>query len=198
MGNLLNTDFFKIKTNNISPEKGKILISEPFSQDAYFKRSIVLLTEYSSEGAMGFILNKPVDIKLNEALDNFPVFDASVSLGGPVNTDRIFFIHTLNEEILPGSLNIFDDVYWAGNFNKLRKFILDKKIDKTRIRFFLGYSGWSAGQLENELKNNYWLVSDIDKNLLFETNSDIWREAIQNLDEQYKIWLNFPENPVHN
>jgi putative transcriptional regulator len=198
MGKELNTDFFKIKSNNVLPEKGKILISEPFSQDLYFKRSIVLLTEYSSDGAMGFILNKPVDIKLNEALDNFPKFDASVSLGGPVNTDRVFFLHTLNEKMLQGSINIYDDIYWAGNFHKLKNYITEGKIDKSKIRFFLGYSGWSAGQLENEIKNNFWLVSDIDKNLLFETNTDIWKEALQTLDEEYKMWLNFPENPIHN
>jgi len=194
----LNIDFFGIKTNNEIPEKGKVLISEPFSQDMYFKRSIVLLAECNEDGAIGFILNKPIDIKLNDVISNFPKFDTNVSLGGPVNADRIFFIHTLGSEILPGSIKIFEDIYWGGDFFKVKDFIKKGLINKSQIRFFLGYSGWSQGQLDNELKNNYWLVSNIKDNQVFDIYSDIWKQSVENLDEQYKIWLNFPENPAHN
>ncbi len=194
----LNIDFFRIKTNNVLPEKGKILISEPFSQDMYFKRSIVLLTECNEDGAMGFILNKPLDIKLNEVIDNFPKCDSKVSLGGPVNSDRIFFLHTVGEELLPGSINIFDNIFWGGDFFKVKDLLRKGTITKNQIRFFLGYSGWSPGQLNEELKNNYWLVGSIPDNQVFDIYSDIWKQAVEKLDAKYKIWLNFPENPIHN
>ncbi len=78
----LHYDFFQTD-NNLLPQKGRILISEPFLMDNYFKRSIVLITEYSAEGTVGFVLNKPVNMKVNEIMSDFPPIDAIVALGGP-------------------------------------------------------------------------------------------------------------------
>ena len=63
-------DFFKIETNNITPYKGSILIAEPFLNDIYFKRSIVFLTEHNSDGSVGFVLNKPVNLALRSRLES--------------------------------------------------------------------------------------------------------------------------------
>lgn len=197
MDNLLNTDYFKIKSNNYKPQKGKILISEPLSDDVFFKRSIVLLTEYSDDGAVGFILNKPINVKLSEAIEKFPFDDDFFSIGGPVEQDKIFFIHNIDEKILPGSMPIFENIKWGGDFFKLKELIISKIVDVKDVRFFLGYSGWTSGQLENEIKNHYWIVHNINKNLVFNTNDDIWREIIKELGD-YKNWLNIPENPVLN
>ena len=90
-----NLDIFKIKTNNIPPQKGRILIAEPFLNGEYFSRSVVLLVAYSDKGAVGFILNKKIDFSLQEVFVDFPKFDANVFLGGPVSADSIFFIHRL-------------------------------------------------------------------------------------------------------
>ncbi|MCD4737049.1 MAG: YqgE/AlgH family protein, partial [Bacteroidales bacterium] len=92
------TDFSKIlniKTNDTEPTKGKILISEPFLTDYYFKRSVVLLAEHNEDGSFGLILNKPVNLEFNDILKNFPTFHGQMFLGGPVKTDSLFFIHTL-------------------------------------------------------------------------------------------------------
>ncbi len=98
-------DILKIKTNDIKPAKGKILISEPFLIDYYFKRSVVLLAEHNEEGTFGLIINKPVDIALSDVLHDFPEFDSPVYLGGPVKTDSLYFIHTLGDR-LENSLEI--------------------------------------------------------------------------------------------
>ena len=77
------------------PVQGSLLISEPFLLDSYFKRTVVLLSEHDSKGTLGFILNKPTDVKLNDAVEDFPEFDAPLYFGGPVETDTLFYIHTV-------------------------------------------------------------------------------------------------------
>jgi putative transcriptional regulator len=71
----IHYDFFQTE-NTLLPQKGRILISEPFLMDNYFKRSIVLITEHSDEGTVGFVLNKPVNMKVNEIVSDFPEIEA--------------------------------------------------------------------------------------------------------------------------
>src|SRR3990167_6862101 len=85
------------------PQAGKLLLSEPFLEDPNFKRSVILLTEHNENGTVGFILNKPSNYKLNEALQNFPAFDAPLFMGGPVQTDTLHFLHKLGNK-LEGSI----------------------------------------------------------------------------------------------
>ena len=106
-------DIMKIKTNNIKPGRGKILISEPLLMDYYFKRSVVLLAEHNDEGSFGVIMNKPLAVKLNEVVKDFPEFDSEIYLGGPVQSDSLFFIHTLGDKI-EGSQEIIEGIYWGG------------------------------------------------------------------------------------
>ena len=82
-------DIIKIRTNNLKPTKGRILISEPFLVDYYFKRSVVLLAEHNDEGSFGLIINKPVDMHLGDVLHDFPDFNAPIYLGGPVKTENL-------------------------------------------------------------------------------------------------------------
>jgi len=194
----LNFDYFKVETNNIPPEKGKILISEPFNNDIYFRKSVILLTEYNSKGSIGLVLNKQIDISFNELINEVKNFKTPISIGGPVDNDRLFYIHSLNEKILPHSVKVSDKIYWGGDFRVLRKLINDELILPSQIRFYLGYSGWTQGQLDDELKKNLWLVSDINSSEIFEFDGDLWREKVSQLDEKYSIWNNFPESPTLN
>ena len=86
----LDFNFFDPE-NTLAPSKGKILISEPFLQDNYFKRSIVFLTEHTVEGSVGFVLNKPVNLHADEVINDFPKTDALLTLGGPVNTNTLHY-----------------------------------------------------------------------------------------------------------
>ena len=74
---------------------GSLLISEPLQADSFFKRSVVLVSEHDLKGTLGFILNKLTDVKLNDAVEDFPAFDAPLYFGGPVDTDTLFYIHTV-------------------------------------------------------------------------------------------------------
>jgi len=193
-----NLDIFKIKTNNVAPQKGRILIAEPFLSGNYFNRSVVLLVAYSEKGAVGFILNKKVEFPINEAFPDFPDFDTEVYLGGPVATDSIYFIHRLGDRI-PGSIHVIDNLYWGGDFEAIKREISLGTIDPSEIRFFLGYSGWDAGQLEEELKDDSWLVTDVDQeSVMGEMDPNSWFSFVKKAGDQYSVWKNFPENPSMN
>ena len=193
-----NLDIFKIKTNNIAPKKGRILIAEPFLSGNYFNRSVVLLVAHSEKGAVGFILNKRVDFPIHDIFSDFPEFDAKVYLGGPVSTDSIYFIHKLGNQ-LPGSIQVLDNLYWGGDFEELKRLVKLGVIKSSDIRFFLGYSGWDSGQLERELKEDSWLVTDVDEEIVMrELNQASWVDFVKKAGNRYTIWEHFPENPAMN
>ncbi len=193
----LDLDIFKIQSNNISPQRGRILIAEPFLPGSYFNRAIVLLVEYSDEGAVGFILNKPVDFPINNFYEEFPDFDAKVYVGGPVNPDYLYFVHTLGERI-PGSIKVMHNLYWGGSFDVLKELVRDKKITASDVRFFLGYSGWTSGQLEEEIEEDSWLIAPIKVSHVMQSPDHFWIEAVKSLGGKYRLWENFPENPTMN
>lgn len=191
-------DILKIKTNDIKPAKGKILISEPFLSDYYFKRSVVLLAEHNEEGTFGLIINKPVDLILNDILHDFPEFDATVYLGGPVKTDSLYFIHTLGDR-LENSLEILHGLYWGGDIELVKELIKLGKISPNEIKFFIGYSGWVSKQLEAELARNSWLVANIKANQVMNSDPNkLWDESLKKLGGDYAYWTNFPSDPVMN
>lgn len=190
----LNFDFFDISGNQIA-ESGKILISEPFLEDSYFKRSVVYLTEHNESASIGFVLNKALDMKVNEVIDDFPDVDFHVSLGGPVSTNSIHYLHTLGD-LVPESILVNDGIFWGGDFEALKNLILAGQVKKSQLRFFLGYSGWGEHQLQDELKVNAWLVGDIKSDLVMRGGSaEFWTEILSGFEDKYRAWANFPDHP---
>ena len=193
-----NLDIFRIQTNNVEPKKGRILIAEPFLPGSYFNRSVILLVSYSDKGAVGFILNKKVDVAIHDVLPGFPDFEVDVYLGGPVATDSIYFIHKLGKK-LPGSIHVIGDLYWGGDFEALKQLVLNNSINPADIRFFVGYSGWDAGQLEREIKEDSWLVNDVDPDTVMrDLQQESWADFVKKVGSRYTVWENFPENPAMN
>lgn len=197
MGMYLDFDFLNIDHENLIPKQGRVLISEPLLSDTYFKRSVVIVTEYSEQGAVGFVLNKPIDIPLNDVLDDFPNFDAKVYIGGPVEKDTIHFLHTLGE-VVPNSVHVIDNIYWGGDFDTLKDLVAVGIVKSDQVRFFLGYSGWNPKQLDEEIENNAWLVTEMDSEKIMLANKNIWKQTLDELGRKYKVWSNFPENPAMN
>jgi len=195
----LSNNIFKIETNHVAPRKGRVLISEPFLPGSYFNRSVVFLVAHSDKGAVGFILNKKVNYSFNEVVGDFPDFNAEVSLGGPVSTDSIYFIHSLGADF-PGSIHVTDNLYWGGDFEELKRRINLGLIHHGQVRFFLGYSGWDGGQLEEELNENSWLVSEIEQEnvMNYPRQKQMWVDVVKELGGKYTLWENFPENPSLN
>lgn len=192
----LKLDYFKIEYNNVAPAKGKILISEPFLQDAYFNRSVVLITS-DQEGFVGFVLNKFAEFSVHETVKGFPEFNAKISIGGPVRVDTIHFIHTLGEAI-PESVPLIDNLWWGGDFEHLRKLVAEGFVSENQVRFFLGYSGWDSQQLERELVENSWLVADLNAETIMNSEQNIWKQTLDGLGSKYRLWSEFPENPTLN
>lgn len=193
----IHYDFFQTE-NTLLPQKGRILISEPFLMDNYFKRSIVLITEHNEDGTVGFVLNKPINMKVNEIMSDFPPINTVVSLGGPVQTNTLQYLHTLGD-IIPGSIKVMDTIYWGGEYEVIKRLLESGSLTNENIRFFLGYSGWQSNQLEDELNDNAWVVADIHSHEIMTPMSKyFWNKTLHRLGKKFQMWSNFPENPQMN
>jgi putative transcriptional regulator len=166
-------------------------------RDFYFRQSVILLAEHNKEGSFGIIINKPIEARLHEILKDFPDIDMPVYLGGPVNTDSLFFIHT--KENVDKSLKIIDGLYWGGNIETIREMMELKMIGSHEIRFFIGYSGWSANQLEREISEKSWVLSHTTvEEMIGSKPEELWPGYLKSMGSDYAIWANFPADPSFN
>ncbi|MBL4707603.1 MAG: YqgE/AlgH family protein [Flavobacteriales bacterium] len=181
--------------NTLKPNKGNILVAEPFMQDDYFKRSVVYICENNADGTVGFILNEQLDLKLSEVITEELSFDAQLYLGGPVEARSLFFIHRCPD--LRDSIQITEGIYWSGDFEMLKELIILEKVSIDELRFFLGYSGWDEQQLKDELKKESWLIGKIMEKDLFNVNSsnDLWKTTLQQMGKEQALLSTFPDNP---
>jgi len=179
--------------------KGLLLVAEPsIIGDLSFNRSVILLADHNSEGSVGFILNKPLGYSIQDLIPeikaNFKIYN-----GGPVEQDNLYFIHNI-PDLIPNSIEISNGIYWGGDFESTKDLINEGKIKKNNIRFFLGYTGWDAQQLENEMAANSWIVSKngYENKIIGKSTTHFWKEKILELGGDYVIWSNAPENPILN
>ncbi len=180
-------------------KKGALLIAEPsIMGDLSFNRSVVLLADHNEEGSVGFILNKPLEYTIQDLIpeihSKFKIYN-----GGPVEQDNLYFIHTV-PELIPNSIEISNGIFWGGDFDSIKELINDGKISRNNIRFFLGYTGWEAGQLEREMTANSWILSRniYESKIIAKSTTNFWKEKIVELGGDYLIWSNAPENPILN
>ncbi|AOW19550.1 YqgE/AlgH family protein [Urechidicola croceus] len=181
----------------LEPTKGRLLVAEPsILNDRSFNRSVVLLTEHNNTGSIGFIMNKPMKYKMNDLVPeidcDFPVYN-----GGPVSKENLYFIHNI-PHLIPDSVKIASGIYWGGNFDSVSKLLKAKVITRRDIRFFLGYSGWEANQLTEELIEDTWLVVENSYSNILTTNASMWKNKLMQLGGEYQIWANAPKNPSLN
>ena len=180
-------------------QKGQLLIAEPsIIGDLSFNRSVILLADHNEEGSVGFILNKPLEYTINDLI---PDIESSFIIynGGPVEQDNLYFIHTI-PELITNSIEISNGIFWGGDFELTKNLINEGKINKEDIRFFLGYTGWSSNQLEEELQANSWIIfsNTYVSSILKKSSKQFWKEKIIELGGEYIIWSNAPENPILN
>ena len=195
----INTDIFRIETNHVIPAQGKVLISEPFLCDQMFGRSVILLIDHTEEGTMGLVLNKPLSLKLNDVLhDCYCPDDIPLYQGGPLSTDTLFYLHTLED--IPDALPIAKGFYLNGDFNAIKAYIQSGNEIRGKIRFFLGYSGWGYEQLQREISENTWMVGTENITTLMNepAGRNMWQHALGKLGDKYKMWARFPQIPTMN
>ncbi|HRN95370.1 MAG: YqgE/AlgH family protein [Chitinophagales bacterium] len=184
------------KDKQITP--GKLLLSEPFMLDENFSRTVVLVCEHDMEnGTMGLILNKPVKIRLNEIVPTLPPFAGKIYLGGPVGTDTMQFVHRLGEKI-EGSVELADGLFWGGSFEQIKLLIENNNVKPDDIAFYIGYSGWGAEQIQDEMKSSSWIISQAKASYIFNYQDNIWREALKEMGGIYATMAGYPENPILN
>ncbi|HPE99982.1 MAG TPA: YqgE/AlgH family protein [Bacteroidales bacterium] len=189
---------FEIKSNAVAPATGRVLISEPLLQDFYFRRSAVLLVDHGNDGSFGVIINKPIKTNISEIMPDLGDFDAPLYIGGPVDPKSIFFIHS-HGDIIEGSEHIGDNLFWGGRITSVVDNILAGNISPDTIRFFLGYSGWDANQLEEELKKNAWAVTVPKLNELIQMKPElVWSGLVKELGDEYHFWTHLPADPQFN
>ncbi len=195
----IENEFFVKLGFSFSPDqlaKGKVLISEPFLGDPNFNRSVILLTEYArGEGAFGLVINKPTELYMDDIIEGFPTHTFPFHYGGPVNPENLFFIHTLGktvdeaQEVLPG-------LFWSGDFDQISTIVKGGTLNDGHVKFFGGYSGWGADQLENELKERSWIICDLTVNDIMENSpEEMWRSSLRALGKKFSIMADFPEDP---
>ena len=186
-----------MEKRRIKPKQGSILISEPSLRDFYFRQSVILLAEHNEEGTFGVIINKPIEARLKDIIRGFSFYTMPVYLGGPVKTDSIFFIHTRDD--IEQSLPIMQGLYWGGDLDAIREMLRSKVMSPREIRFFVGYSGWSPNQLDRELKEKSWVLSQTTvKEIINDHPEKLWSNYLKNMGKDYAIWANFPADPTFN
>jgi len=182
----------------IEPGPGILLIADPFLKDPNFLRTVVLLCEHNEEGSFGFVMNRPYGSTLDELIPDMQEFPLPVYYGGPVQMDTIHFIHQYPEEI-PGGQEILDGVFWGGDFGSAMQLVRSGRADNLKIRFFIGYSGWSDGQLGEEIKEKSWLSVAATRKLVFTENvRNIWQDALKHLGGDYEMMIHYPIDPQLN
>ncbi len=188
-----------MKEKKQKPASGKLLISEPALRDFYFGRSVVLLVEHNpEEGSIGLILNKPIHLKLNQVVKEFPDNEFPLFLGGPVHPERLFYVHTLGEKV-PGSIEIIPGLFWGGEIDKLMELIKLQLVTPEEVRFFIGYSGWEPQQLEREMVEKSWVVTQCSlETVLARYPEKLWSNMLKEMGNDYAIWANFPSDPILN
>lgn len=181
------------------PQRGSLLLSEPFLEDPYFGRKAVLICEISERGTFGFVLNNFVDVDLHALAQEIPEGFGRVSVGGPVNVSTLYYLHRLSD--LEGAVHVMDDLYMGGDFNALVERLQKHPVGAEDIRFFVGYAGWSENQLEDEIKSRSWFVTDADPASVMDTTvdgDDYWKQRIAAMGEDYSHIANAPVDPSLN
>ncbi|MBK9282930.1 MAG: YqgE/AlgH family protein [Sphingobacteriaceae bacterium] len=178
--------------------QGNLLVAHPLLNDGFFNRSVVLITSHNESGSLGFILNfitpfKLRDVRAHIVNGNFPIFE-----GGPVAKDQLFFLHRLGTEIQE-SIHIQDDLYIGGDFNELLFKIEHAMVKPDDVRFFVGYSGWGEGQLEEEIKNGNWMVNEHSISEVLRNNyNDLWKQKLEEDKKSLGIFADIGFNPSVN
>lgn len=188
-------DFFA-DDRPVSPERGDFLISEPYLPDPNFERTVVFLCEHDENGSFGFVLNKPANTRPGDLIEELEGFASNVFVGGPVQQNTLHFLHR-DSLGLSREREIKSGIFWGIDFEGLLDKINTRVISPADVRFFVGYSGWSAGQLQEEISAKSWIVyKHVSKELAFDTPfSELWQQVLKEMGGKYRLISNYPLDP---
>ena len=184
------SDLLKVKQTGFSLAAGRLLISVPYYNDAFFNRSVVLLTDYDAEMCTGLIINRRLPYRVRDLVDGLRV-DAPMFLGGPVMPWALFLLHDIENNA--ASSRIVPKVY-VGYDQSLLTQIESNAMASGNCKFLMGYAGWSPGQLEDEIGKNMWVIGNPTPELVFHKEPEsVWSESVRILGPDYEHWLRIPK-----
>ena len=160
--------------------RGRFLIAGRRLMDPNFRETVVLLIRYGKAGAMGLVINRPIQINLSAVIPDIKELEGSketLHLGGPVEPNKMLLLMK-SAKPPPESMLIFGDVYLSSSREELRRMIKSTNTDE-KFRIYAGYAGWAPGQLEAECGNGDWHILEANATALFDKKpSEIWPELI--------------------
>lgn len=182
----------------MTPTKGNLLIASPFLKDTHFLRSVIYLCEQNAQGSFGLVLNQTYPVKLNKILPEMDDIYFPVYIGGPVEENTLHFLHQ-SPDLISGGEEISNGIYWGGNFESVQILLKNNELNPNKIKFFMGYSGWAAGQLEQEWQEKTWVTGRATRKLIFSTVAkNIWSESLKELGGEYQQMIHYPLDPQLN
>lgn len=191
----INSAIFNINLSTAKPETGSLLVAEPFLREEYFNHAVICLVDHEEgKSTMGLVLNRDTGYTLGDIIDEIETDnEIPIFCGGPMSPDRLFYIHTLGS-LFPGSRKISDELYIGGDFEEIMKYINNGYPTDGFIRFFIGYSGWDAGQLESEMSNHVWAVTNLPqrRHILRGSEDSYWHRTVRGMGEKFRGWLYHP------
>ena len=181
--------------------KGSLLIANPVLPDPNFSRTVILLCNHNDQGSFGLVINRSTQLKapdLFSSIDILKSYNAKIYIGGPVSQSMVFYLYRSSRNVIDLD-EICSGVYLGSNLETLESLYLDIENPEENIRFYLGYSGWSDGQLDGEMEQNSWLVQDANEQFVFlDSENLIWPKAVNSLGKKYQYLTKAPVNPQWN
>ena len=173
-----------------SPEgflHGKLLIAMPGMSDPRFGKSVIFMCQHSADGAMGLIVNKPLDLDFKNLMDKMDIQTVpqasarQVMFGGPVDTDRGYILHSSERtNHPPGTIVVTPEIAMTLTVDMLKK--IAGGAGPSRWMMALGYAGWGPGQIESEIAANGWVHCEPDNEIIFDSGmDDKWVRALDKL-----------------
>ncbi len=186
------------RPDKIELAPGVLLVAPPMLADPNFWRAVVLLCEHTDEGSFGLILNRHVSLEMTDVVEELASYSAPIHIGGPVQVNTLHFLHRLGDDLY-GGVNLFDDVFWGGEFEQLQEIVADGSPGLEGLRFYLGYAGWTTEQLEEEVDAGGWIITRPDVDLVFTDDpANLWRKTLRRMGGEYSVLANFPDDPRMN
>jgi putative transcriptional regulator len=180
--------------------RGKLLLASPTLIDPNFRRTVVLITEHTDEGAMGLVLNRPSDASVNDAVPELAWLtddpdDEAVFMGGPVTPGGVMVLAEFSDPFDAAAPVIADIGFVPGDVDDQDAFVTGLR----RRRIYAGHSGWGAGQLEAEMEEDSWIVEEARPDDIFSDDpEELWSAVLRRMGRQYALLATMPLDPSLN
>jgi putative transcriptional regulator len=190
-------ELFQMRHEDWKAGVGRVLIAGPFLRGEHFSRSVVYMVTHDGGGSVGFVLNKPLHGLAGELVGDLAGLDLPLYAGGPVEPSNLYYLHRRPE--IKQAIRLPGGVCWGGDFGELVGLLREGRMSTREVRFFVGYSGWSAGQLQGEIEDHSWLTGEIEADGIFSLpNRRLWEDSMRSLGAKFRLWASFPVDPREN